>query len=178
MQQILPGCIIILLIAYVIYKRLRPQVVRPQRLVLTATVIIVLSIISLFSTNTIFTHTLALILALPALIIGLVGGFLLMRSIHFWRDETTGALWMKGGVVYLAVWLITLLLREGAAYASGEYTGGKVPFTLNPTLTALATDLIIVSIGLWIARTTALVLKYRDYQQQEPDPLVREHVVN
>lgn len=165
MQQIVTVCIVILIIGYVIYKRIRPQVVRPLRAVITATIIIVLSIVSLFSTNTLFTHTLALILALPALIIGVVGGFLLMRSIHFWRDEKTGDLWMKGGALYLAVWLVTLILREGAAYASGDFTHGKVPFTLNPTLTALATDLVIISIGLWIARAIALVLKYREYKQ-------------
>lgn len=165
MQQVLTGCIFILIIGYALYRRLRPQPVRPLRIVTTAAIIVALSIVSLFSTNTLFTHTLALILALPALAIGIVGGFLLMRSIHFWRDENTGALWMKGGVLYLAVWLTTVLLREGAAYANGDFTKGHVPFTLNPILTALATDLVIISIGLWIARAIALVLKFREYKQ-------------
>lgn len=80
---------------------------------------------------------------------------------------------MKGGVLYLTVWLLTLILREGAAYANGDFTKGHVPFTLNPTLTALATDLVIISIGLWIARAVALVLKYREYKQ-EPTSVSRE----
>ena len=167
MQAIVTVCIILLLVTYSMYKRLRPRPVQPTPIITTSAIIVALSLLSLFSTSTFFTHPLALVLALPALILGLVGGFLLMRSTRFWIDKTTGVLWMKGGVLYLAVWLVTLLLRQGAAYANGGYTGGRVPFSMSPTLTALATDLVIISMGMWIARAIALVLKYREYKHDQ-----------
>ncbi len=116
-------------------------------------------------------HPLALVLALPALAVGLCGGLLLMRLIHFWRDEAAGALWMKGGVVYLAAWLCTVLLRQLVAYAGGAYTtaGASSPgqHAVNPALAVLSTDLVIVSMGLWVTRAAALVRTYRAYERTD-----------
>lgn len=149
------------------YRRMRAQPVHPWRAVALSAVIVLLSALSLVGTNRLAAHPLALILPLPALVVGLGGGLLLMRSIRFWRDAATGALWMKGGAVYLAVWLGTVLLRQTVAYASGAYTatsgtGQASLHPVDPTLSALSADLVVVSMGLWIARAAALVLKYRD----------------
>jgi hypothetical protein len=131
-----------------------------------AAIIVLFSAVSLTGSNQLTDHPLAVILALPALLVGIGGGFVLMQSIHFWRDAATGELWMRGGVVYLAVWLVTLALRQGVAYASGAYdthTAGAHP--VSPALAVLAADLLFVSMGLWIARAGALVLKYREYER-------------
>ncbi len=167
MPSVLTGAIVLVLIAFAMYRRMRAQPVQPRRAVILSVIVVLLSALSLVGTNRLAAHPLALILALPALVVGLGGGLLLMRSIRFWRDAATGALWMKGGAVYLAVWLGTVLLRQAVAYASGAYTatsgtGRPTLHPVNPTLAALSADLVIVSMGLWIARAAALVLKYRD----------------
>ncbi len=177
MPSVLTGAIVLILIAFAMYRRMRAQPVQPQRAVALSAVVVLLSALSLVGTNRLAAHPLALILALPALAVGMGGGLLLMRSIRFWRDAATGALWMKGGVVYLAVWLGTVLLRQAMAYASGAYTaaGGAeqaARHPVNPTLAALSADLVIVSMGLWIARAAALVLKYRD-DERSADPALR-----
>lgn len=169
MQAAVTGAIILLFIAFAVYRRMRAQPVRPQRVVVLSLVIVLISAFSLVGTNRLTAHPLALALALPALAVGLGGGLLLMRSIHFWRDEATGALWMKGGVVYLAAWLVTVALRQAVAYASGAYTthGSSAlgPHAVNPALATLSADLVIVSMGLWIARAVALVQKYRENER-------------
>ncbi len=170
MQSVATVGIILVLIAFAMYRRMRAQPVRPQRAVVLSAIVISLSAVSLVGTSRFTAHPLALILALPALAIGLVGGFILMRTIHFWRDATTGTLWMKGGVVYLAAWLATVLLRQIVIYASGAYstTGVASPalHPVNPTLAVLSADLVIVSMGLWIARTVALVRTHRNYERR------------
>ncbi len=175
MQSVVTGGIILLLIAFAVYRRMQAQPVQPQRAVILSAIVVALSAFSLVAANRLTAHPLALVLALPALAVGLGGGLLLMRSIRFWRDEATGALWMKGGVVYLAAWLGTVLLRQIVAYASGAYTtaGSLSPgqHAVNPALAVLSTDLIIVSMGLWIARAAALVRTYRAYERTDRSAL-------
>ncbi len=171
MQSVVTLSIVLLLVAFAMYRRMRPQPVRPQRAVVLAAIIVLFSVVSLSGNNQLTDHPVAVILALPALLLGIGGGFALMQSIHFWRDEATGALWMRGGIVYLAAWLVTLAIRQGVAYASGAYdahTAGARP--VNPALAVLAADLLIVSMGLWIARAGALVLKYREYERSGQAP--------
>jgi len=168
MQGIITGGIILLVVAVALYRRMRAQPVRPQRAIALSVVVVVLSVASVVGANQITAHPLALVLALPALVVGLGGGLLLMRSMHFWRDDATGALWMKGGVVYLAAWLATVALRQIVAYASGAYTSQGAPaghHVVNPALPTLSADLVIVSMGLWIARAVALVRTYRAYER-------------
>lgn len=157
MQSIGYGALILVLVAFAMYRRMRPQPVRPQRVLIMTAVIVVLSALNLVGNNRLTAHPLAVILAIPALLLGFGGGLLLMQSIHFWREPATGALWMKGGVVYLAVWLGTVLLRQAITYANTGTTGQQ---SVNPGLAVLSADLVIVSIGLWIARAVALVRKY------------------
>ena len=165
MQSVVTLSLVLLLVAFAMYRRMRPQPVRPQAAVVIAGIIVAVSAFSLVGTDRITDHPLALILALPAILVGFGLGYALVQTIHFWRDATTGALWMKGGIIYLAVWLVTLALRQGVAYASGAYsahTAGAHP--VNPTLATLSAVLVIVSMGLWIGRATALVRTYHAYQ--------------
>lgn len=172
MQSAVTLSLVLLLVALAMYRRMQPQPVRPQRAVALSAVIVVCSALSLAAGNRLTDHPLAVVLALPALLVGFGLGYLLMQSIQFWRDRATGALWMKGGVVYLAVWLVTLALRQGVAYASGSYsahTAGAQP--VSPALAILSVDMVIVSMGLWIARATALVLKYRAHERADLAPV-------
>ncbi len=165
MRQPVTIVIIVALVVWVIYRRMRPQPVRPARAVLIAAIIIVLLASSLVSTGPLTASPLAFILAVPALVVGAGLGLLLVRSIRFWRDETSGALWMQGGIVYIAVWLATIALRIGVGYAAGTFAPqGTTPtthHTIHPALAVLSADLLFVSMGLWIARAAALVMKYR-----------------
>ncbi len=180
MANITPIVIIVLVVAFALYRRMMPQPVRPDRTVVLTLIIVVLAASSLLGADRITTHPLALVLALPALVVGFGGGLLLMRSIHFWRDAATGALWMKGGVVYLAVWLATVALRLIITFAAGTGAAGAGnparPHVVNPALAVLSADLVIVSIGLWIARAVALVRAYRAHEgadvprQSTPSP--------
>jgi hypothetical protein len=119
MANVIPIVIIVLAVAFALYRRMRPQPVRPQRTVVLTLLVVLLAASSLVEAGQITAHPLALVLALPALALGIGGGLLLMRSIHLWRDEATGVLWMKGGIVYLAVWLATVALRLAIASATG-----------------------------------------------------------
>jgi hypothetical protein len=171
MQSVVTLSIILLFVAFVMYRRMQPQPVRPRRAVVLAAIIVVLSALSLFGSDRLTDHPLAVILALPALLVGLGIGYLLTQTISFWRDPATGDLWMKGGLVYLAVWMVTLVLRQGVAYASGAYaahTAGAQP--VSPGLAILSADVVIVSMGLWIARATALALKYRTFTRTRVAP--------
>lgn len=163
------GILILALIALAVYRRMRPQPVQPRRAAILAAIVVLTSLFSLFGTGRLVTHPLAIALAVPALAIGAAAGWAMVRSIHFWHDERSGALWMKGGVLYLAVWLGTLILRQGVNYASGAYSyqAGTTALhhTVNPTLAVLSIDLLFVSMGLWIARATALALRYRAHQR-------------
>lgn len=166
MQSAVTLSLVLVLVAFAMYRRMQPQPVRPHRAVVLAAIIVVLSALSLVGSNRLTDHPLAVILAVPALLAGFGIGYALMQSIHFWRDATTGALWMKGGIVYLAIWLVTLALRQGVAYASGAFaahTTGAHP--VNPALAILSADLVLVSMGLWVARATALVRRYRAFER-------------
>ena len=90
----------------------------------------------------------------------------MMRTIRFWRDQANGQVWMSGGAAYVAIWFATLLLRLGIDYAAtGSFsTTGPVHGNSAPTtLSIIASDLLFLSVGLWLARGYALVRRYRQF---------------
>src|SRR5947209_2112532 len=96
------------------------------------------------------------------LLLGLALGWLMMRQIRFWRDEATGQVWMGGGLAYVAIWLAIVALRLGVEYAAGGFSAKAAP-RAPTTLSLLASDLLILSIGLWLARGYALVRRAQQY---------------
>ncbi|HVC32840.1 MAG TPA: hypothetical protein VNL16_04960 [Chloroflexota bacterium] len=157
--------IVVLYLAFSVYRRTRAQKVRPWRAVLITAAIVVVSLFGIVATARSMTETLFVVLMLIGLAVGIALGLQMMRSIRFWRDDTTGELWMQGGVLYVVVWLGSYLLRYGARFAA---TGSLFPFSVTQTaqpettLGLLSSALLFLSIGLWISRAYALVQKYRE----------------
>lgn len=169
-QQLLLYVLILASVTWAVYRRTRRQPVHPVRAAVTAGIIVLLTAVGLAKSWS--GHPLAFELAPLALAAGLVLGWLLMATIHFWRDETTGRLWMQGGLLYLAIWLATFALRFGVGYAAGEYSSGaEASRGLPPAgpLGTLSIDLLFLSLGLWIARAAALVHRYRSFELATAD---------
>ena len=164
-QPVVTWVILLAIVGFGVYRRTRRQPVRAWRAVAIAAVIVLLSGFGLVAGRR--ETALALEIAPLALAAGLALGWLLMRTITFWRDETTGELWMQGGLLYVAIWLATFALRLGISFVSGSgapfgppppAAAGPPP---NPTLALLSAELLFVSMGLWIARAAALVARSR-----------------
>ena len=162
--QLLVPLIILVVVVRVVWSRMRPQPVRLGRSFAYLALILVTSIIGLAANPKVLTTPLFLTLAPVALLVGLALGWWMVRQIRFWHDEVTGALWMSGGVVYIAVWLVTFALRLGIEYADGGFSGGAASrATQEPTaLTSLASALLFLSIGLWLARSYGLMRRVRE----------------
>ncbi len=98
------------------------------------------------------------------LLVGLGLGWAMMRRLRFWRDRQTGRIWMAGGSAYVAIWLATLALRLGIDRAAGSFSGAAARATTGPTtLAILASDLLCLSVGLWLMRGVILVRRVREH---------------
>jgi hypothetical protein len=160
-----PWIILVLVLAWVVYRRTRPQRVRLTRTYVYTAVIVLASVVALTANRGVLETPLFLGLAPVALIVGVGLGWLMMRTIRFWRDGQSGDVWMSGGVAYVGIWLLTLVVRFGVEYAAtgslgtAQSSGGERPVT---PLSILASDLLLLSVGLWLARGWALARHYRD----------------
>lgn len=163
-SSLLPLIILLGIIGWLVYRRTRPQRVRLTRTVLYTVLIVLVSLESLLANLAVLRNPVFLGIAPLALLAGITLGGVMMRTIRFWRDHETGHVWMSGGVAYVAIWLATLALRLGVEYAA---TGNFSPTELSrptdaPTLLSiLASDLLFLSMGLWLARGYALARRYR-----------------
>lgn len=171
-SQPLSLLIILGFVGWAVYRRTRPQQVRLTRTVVYTTLIVLLSVVGLSANPQLLSDPLFVVIAPVALLAGLAMGWLMMRTIRFWRDGPTGQIWMSGGAAYVAIWLATLVLRLGIDYVA---TGGfsdvapNHPAQAPTTLSILASDLLFLSVGLWLARGYALVRRYREYQYASPE---------
>ncbi|MGI8564195.1 MAG: hypothetical protein ACR2MZ_11760 [Candidatus Dormibacter sp.] len=155
-------------------RRMRPQPVRPGRIAVSGLIIVLLLGSSLaFTGSRILSDTWALLLAPVFLVIGGAVGWYLVRTMKFWTDPGTGALWMQGGVLFALILLGTIALRFGAralltgnafsgGYGSNPYsaTGYSGP---HGFLYDLSADFLFLSLGLWAARAGSLLLRYRGH---------------
>jgi hypothetical protein len=138
--------------------------VQPGRTIAFTIVIVALSVLGLVSAPKVLTMPLFLGLAPVALLAGIGLGWVMMRQIRFWRDQATGQVWMGGGFAYVGIWLATMAVRIGIEYASGGFTQGAAAASRTPNnLTALASDLLFLSIGLWLARGVILLRRAREH---------------
>lgn len=164
-SSLLPIIIFLVIIGFFVYRRTRPQRVRLTRTILYTAVIVLVSLGGLAANLAVFGSLLFLGLAPFALLAGPFLGWLMMRTIRFWRDDGTGQIWMSGGFAYVAIWLATLVLRLGIEYAATGRLGMAGPprpaGPLTP-LAVIASDLLFLSVGLWLARGFSLVRRYRE----------------
>jgi membrane protein CcdC involved in cytochrome C biogenesis len=169
-NQRLQGTLVGLAIMFVfvalgVRRRMRPQPVRPNRIVLFSVLIVLLVGLSFVGTGAhLIENPLAIALAPVCLAIGVVLGFFLVRTMRFWTDPDTGRLWMAGGALFAIILVGTILLRLGARYAvTGDpFAAPKANESVSP-LSVLSADLLFVTIGLWLSRAVLLVLRHRDH---------------
>jgi hypothetical protein len=164
MSRLAPIVLIVVLLAVVLARRMRPQPVRPQRLMVMAVIVVVVVILSAVGTGA---HVLrdvpALLLAPIALAVGVLAGVLLVRTMRFWTNEQTGELWMRGGWLFLAILVATIALRTGTRIAAGQGTGSRA---VAPTgfLADLSTDLLLISVGMWLTRAALIYRRWQHHQ--------------
>jgi membrane protein CcdC involved in cytochrome C biogenesis len=163
-SQLLTLGLIVVIFGFVLLRRMRPQPVRPNGLLIRAVLIVLLLAFSLVSTGVGLVHNvLALVLAPVALALGGVLGWVLVRTMTFWTDDATGDLWMKGGAVFAIVLIGVIGLRLGVTYA----LGGGNPYAPSSGsgshgwLAGLTSDLLILSMGL--SRAALVYLRYRQH---------------
>ncbi|MBO0689272.1 MAG: DUF1453 family protein [Candidatus Dormibacteraeota bacterium] len=168
-SQLLTVLVVAAVFVVVLLRRMRPQPVRPNQLLIRAVLIVALLAFSLVSTSVGLVHNvLALVLAPMALALGVVLGWVLVRTMTFWTDEGTGQLWMKGGAVFAVLLIAVIGLRLGVTYA----VGGGNPYATgggqasHGWLTGLTGDLLILSMGLWLSRAGLVYQRYRQHVAQ------------
>jgi hypothetical protein len=156
--------ILLVLFGWIAYRRTRPQPVGIPRTLIFTAFIVLSSLVGLAANRGIVQTPLFVALAPVMLLVGLGLGWTMMRQIRFWRDEQTGKIWMAGGLAYVAIWLATLALRLGIEYAAGGFSSAASRATDHPTtLAILASDLLFLSVGLWLMRGFILVRRVREH---------------
>jgi hypothetical protein len=161
------GLIVVVVVGFVLVRRIRPQPVNPTRMAVTALIFVVLLLFSLVSTGSAFVHDTPALIASPfALIAGAAIGWALVRLMRFWTDPQTGLLWMRGGIIFAVIYIVTLLLRFGSVFVSGDHA----LTSRYSWLEGVSADLVFLSIGLWITRVTFVLLRYRQHLAQGGAP--------
>src|SRR5579883_752429 len=158
-SSLVPLLITLAVIGWLVYRRTRPQRVRLTRKVLYTALIVLASLAGLAANLAVISSPLFLGIAPLALLAGIALGWLMMRTVRFWQYQETGHVWMSGGIAYVAIWLATLVLRLGVEYlATGNLTPGEAARSAGPPtpLSIIASDLLLLSVGLWLARGYAL----------------------
>jgi len=168
-SQVVTLVVLAALIGLVMARRMRPQPVRPQRIAISGVIIVLVIGASLFSGRQLIENpvSVALIPVFVALGIGL--GFVLVRTMTFWVDQPTGQLWMKGGVLFAAILVGTIVLRFGIRYivygsAFGDTSGAVAAPQASGQLVWLSdvsADLIFLSLGLWASLAFFLIQRHR-----------------
>ena len=168
-SQLYTLVVVVALMSVVMARRMRPQPVRPRRIAISGVIIVVVIAAGLFGTGRQLVQnpiSLALIPVFVALGTGL--RFVLVRTMTFWVDQPTGQLWMRGGVLFAAILVGTIVLRFGIRYivygnAFGGYSGRSTPHA-PPSLVLLSdvsADLLFLSLGLWASRAFFLIQRHR-----------------
>ena len=163
MGKIFPFLLVAVVFAFAIIRRMRPQPVRPQRLATFTAVIVVVLGLSVLSTGThLFRDVPALLLAPVAAAVGCAVGFLFVRTTRFWTEKD-GQLWMAGGAVFAVILVVSIVLRIGLRLAAVDVNhSGTV--TTNGFLVDASTDLLFLSMGMWLTRAAMVYQRWRAHQ--------------
>jgi hypothetical protein len=154
-------------LGFVVMRRIRPQPVRPDRLLVGGAIIVLLVGFSLVGTGGgIISDRVALALIPVFVAAGALLGFLLVRTMTFWSDPASGALWMKGGALFALILVATIVLRfgvravlTGSPFGSGSFNGPQQ----HGFLYDLSADLLFLTLGLWVARAFFVYQRHRQH---------------
>jgi hypothetical protein len=177
--RVVPIVLIGALVIFRIFRRSRPQPVRPRAIAISTAILgFVLLLAIVGSLPILIASPLGLALAPVALVAGCGLGWLLVKTVRFFPDPQTGDLWMGGDAVFIGVVLATILLRLGVQYAAGgQMTTGTAALT-HPTLArVISTDLVFLSAGMWLTRGVLLLARHRRHQAQRQDAAPRPEPV-
>jgi hypothetical protein len=156
-----------LLIGFGVMRRMRPQPLRPNRLIVGGAIIVLVIGASLFGAGVgIIGDPLALVLIPLFVAAGVALGYYLVRTMTFWADPGTGALWMRGGALFALILVGTIVLRLGirtVVYGSPFASGGFGRSAPHGLLYDLSADLLFLTLGLWVARAYFLYQRYRSH---------------
>jgi hypothetical protein len=166
-SQLYALVIVTAFIGLAVVRRMRPQPVRPTRLLVGGALIVVLIGASLVGTGGgIISDPLALVLIPVFLAAGAALGYYLVRTMAFWSDPSTGALWMKGGALFALILVGTIVVRLGVrtvVFGSPFGSGGFGASRPHGFLYDLSADLLFLSLGLWVARAYFLYQRHRHH---------------
>jgi membrane protein CcdC involved in cytochrome C biogenesis len=171
-SQLFTLVIVTAVIALVMARRMRPQPVRPQRIAISGAIIVLVVASSLFGAGRQLVQNPISLLLIPVFVaLGIGLGFVLVRTMTFWVDQPTGQLWMKGGVLFAAILIGTIVLRFGIRYiaygdAFGGYSSSRAA-PLSPSLALLSdvsADLLFLTLGLWASRAFFLIQRHRAFE--------------
>jgi tetrahydromethanopterin S-methyltransferase subunit D len=166
--RVVPIVLIGALVIFRIFRRSRPQPVRPRAIAISTAILGFVLLLAIVGSAPILLATpLGLALAPVALAAGCGLGWLLVRTVRFYPDQKTGELWMRGDVVFIAVILATILLRLGVQFAAGGPATGTAALTHPTPLRVISTDLIFLSAGMWLTRGVLLLKRHSRHQAQQ-----------
>jgi hypothetical protein len=165
-SQLFTLAIVGLFVGFAVVRRMRPQPVRPNRLLIGGVAIALVIGASLVGAGgSIIGDPVALVLIPVFAAAGAALGYFLVRTMTFWADPATGALWMKGGALFALILVATIAVRfgvrtvvYGSPFGSGSF--GSRPHGL---LYDLSADLLFLSLGLWVARAVFLYLRHQQH---------------
>jgi len=170
MSQRLQGTLIGLAIMFVfvalgVRRRMRPQPVRPNRILFFSVLIVLVIGLSFVGTGAhLIANPLAIALAPLCLASGVALGVFLVRTMRFWSHPETGELWMAGGALFAIILVGTILLRLAMRYAAtgDPFAAPRANEPVSP-LSVVSADLLLVTLGLWLSRAVLLVLRHREH---------------
>ena len=174
---LLAAAVVTVLVGLGVARRIRPEPVRPTRLLIFGAFVVVVIGLSLVGTGAhLIQSPLAVALALVCLAVGVLLGVVLVRTMRFWTDPNTGELWMAGGALFAIILVGTVVLRLGVRYAAtgdpfsstNGRTGPSAQQGLTGFLYVLSSDLLLLTLGLWVSRAVLLYLRYREHLAQRP----------
>lgn len=153
-----------LMVGFGVMRRMRPQPVRPNRLIVSGVLIVLLIGASLVGAGgAIIGDPVALLLVPIFAAAGVALGYYMVRTMTFWADPATGALWMKGGALFALILVGTIVLRLGvrSVVTGSAFGSGFSAPSAHGLLYDLSADLLFLSLGLWAARAYFLVQRHR-----------------
>jgi hypothetical protein len=153
----------------VIWRRMRPQPVRPRGIAISGVIIVLVVLASFVGAGGGLMHDIPALALIPVFLAAGIGlGFLLVRTLNFWTDPESGRLWMRGGPLFAVILVGSIALRLGARLVATGSMYGPTPSNLAAShsfLYDLSGDLLLLTLGLWGARAFFLLKRHREHTE-------------